>query len=236
MLCGLRLFKSYRPDPARNSISKTNGNSVGEGGVDNGEKRQESKSKSQIYGSKHQSPRSVTQESNKPTSKVDYHRRSSTAKTNSESATGAQSSRPGTRKSSSTISKRLALEERHSLEPADSSPKDRVDVPDIQASRLNSSSNKARRERQPSPGSRDMAAAVATQSAPVGGGGSIVQQEKDFVAHFSDNQHTLSPSEVANAPQDKDLGQSSKSLRVEDFDLVRTLGTGEFTMFDLKLP
>jgi protein kinase A len=52
------------------------------------------------------------------------------------------------------------------------------------------------------------------------------QQEKDFVAHFSDQQHVLPPEEVLQDPRNKDLGHSSKSLSVRDFELVRTLGTG----------
>jgi hypothetical protein len=52
------------------------------------------------------------------------------------------------------------------------------------------------------------------------------QQEKDFVAHFSDQQHVLPPDEVLQDPRNMDLGHSSKSLSVRDFELVRTLGTG----------
>jgi len=52
------------------------------------------------------------------------------------------------------------------------------------------------------------------------------QQDKDFVAHFSEQQHTLPPDEILQDPRNKDLGRSSKGLGVRDFKLVRTLGTG----------
>jgi protein kinase A len=55
---------------------------------------------------------------------------------------------------------------------------------------------------------------------------SIAEQEKQFVAHFSDQHDPLPPEEVQQDPRNKDLGRSSRALGVSDFELVRTLGTG----------
>lgn len=54
------------------------------------------------------------------------------------------------------------------------------------------------------------------------------EQEKEFIAHFSDVQRPMAPGEVQQAPKNKDLGKSSKGLSVRDFELVRTLGTGTY--------
>jgi protein kinase A len=57
---------------------------------------------------------------------------------------------------------------------------------------------------------------------------SIAEQEKQFVAHFSDQHDPLPPEEVQQDPRNKELGRSSRALSVNDFELVRTLGTGAF--------
>jgi protein kinase A len=54
------------------------------------------------------------------------------------------------------------------------------------------------------------------------------EQEKEFIARFSDVQRPLAPGEVQQAPRNKELGKSSKGLSVRDFELVRTLGTGTY--------
>ena len=53
-------------------------------------------------------------------------------------------------------------------------------------------------------------------------------QEKQFVAQFSGEQAVLPPDEIQKDPRNKELGVSSKSLSLRDFELVRTLGTGAF--------
>ncbi|ESZ98360.1 cAMP-dependent protein kinase catalytic subunit [Sclerotinia borealis F-4128] len=53
-------------------------------------------------------------------------------------------------------------------------------------------------------------------------------EERQFVAHFSQEQHILPPEEIQQNPRNKELGASSRSLSVRDFELVRTLGTGTF--------
>jgi protein kinase A len=50
-----------------------------------------------------------------------------------------------------------------------------------------------------------------------------IEQEKHFIAEFAEQQHPLPPEEVQQDPRNKELG---KSIGVEDFELVRTLGTG----------
>jgi len=52
------------------------------------------------------------------------------------------------------------------------------------------------------------------------------EEEKQFVAHFSDMQHPLPPAEIQQDKRNKALGGSSRGLSVRDFELVRTLGTG----------
>lgn len=48
------------------------------------------------------------------------------------------------------------------------------------------------------------------------------------MAEWEGNKRTLEPNEVAANPNKKPVGQSSKYLRKEDFDLIKTLGTGTF--------
>lgn len=53
--------------------------------------------------------------------------------------------------------------------------------------------------------------------------------EKEFVSHWCDNQEILSPEEITAGAKEKGLGQSSKNLRAEDFEFLRTLGTGRIS-------
>ena len=55
-----------------------------------------------------------------------------------------------------------------------------------------------------------------------------IEQEKEFIADFAEQQHPLPPEEVQQDPRNKELGRSSSGLSVDDFELVRTLGTGEY--------
>ncbi|KAK5170558.1 cytochrome c oxidase subunit 1 [Saxophila tyrrhenica] len=54
------------------------------------------------------------------------------------------------------------------------------------------------------------------------------EDEKAKLAEWEAEKRTLEPSEVAQNPGQKPVGHSSKYLRKEDFDLVKTLGTGTF--------
>jgi protein kinase A len=56
----------------------------------------------------------------------------------------------------------------------------------------------------------------------------IKQQEKQFIAKFSEQPIVLPPDKIQQDPRNKELGGSSKGLSVRDFELVRTLGTGAF--------
>lgn len=60
------------------------------------------------------------------------------------------------------------------------------------------------------------------------------QADKEQIAHFGDAQRALTPHEVDQTPESKHLGESSKTLSVNDFDLVRTLGTGLFNGHSLQ--
>lgn len=56
------------------------------------------------------------------------------------------------------------------------------------------------------------------------------EDEKHLIAQWELGSHKkpLSPSEVAKDPIQKQVGISSKCLRLEDFKLLKTLGTGTF--------
>ncbi|KAL2043949.1 hypothetical protein N7G274_003469 [Stereocaulon virgatum] len=54
------------------------------------------------------------------------------------------------------------------------------------------------------------------------------QKEKDFIACYECNGPSLSPSEIAENPRNKEVGVASKQLRVGDFELIKTIGTGTF--------
>ncbi|KAI4289893.1 MAG: hypothetical protein L6R35_000834 [Caloplaca aegaea] len=51
------------------------------------------------------------------------------------------------------------------------------------------------------------------------------QQEKRSIASFYDNAKPLPPDQIADSPRNKDLATSSRNLRIQDFELIRTLGT-----------
>jgi protein kinase A len=52
------------------------------------------------------------------------------------------------------------------------------------------------------------------------------EEEKRFISAWEDNKHPLTPAQVAEDPQKKKVGHSSRHLRLDDFELVKTLGTG----------
>jgi protein kinase A len=52
------------------------------------------------------------------------------------------------------------------------------------------------------------------------------EEEKQTLARWEDHKHTLSPDEIDKDPETKPVGHSSKVLREEDFELIKTLGTG----------
>ena len=61
-----------------------------------------------------------------------------------------------------------------------------------------------------------------------------IEQEKHFIAEFAEQQTPLPPEQVQKDPRNKELGRSSRGLSVEDFELVRTLGTGAFNTWEEK--
>ncbi|KAF3045237.1 serine/threonine protein kinase, AGC [Didymella heteroderae] len=54
------------------------------------------------------------------------------------------------------------------------------------------------------------------------------EKEKHTLAQWEAQRHTLSPDEIDKGPEQKTVGHSSKVLREEDFELIKTLGTGTF--------
>lgn len=55
----------------------------------------------------------------------------------------------------------------------------------------------------------------------------VHEQEKEFVASVRPaHERSLNPFVVTERPEDKHLGISARSLRLDDFELIKTLGTG----------
>lgn len=65
-----------------------------------------------------------------------------------------------------------------------------------------------------------------TQDSADQGDTSLPQNEKRFIVHWEDEKGLLEPNEIGLDPERKGLGHMSSSLRVEDFNLIKTLGTG----------
>ncbi|CZT20689.1 probable cAMP-dependent protein kinase catalytic subunit (PKA) [Ramularia collo-cygni] len=54
------------------------------------------------------------------------------------------------------------------------------------------------------------------------------EEEKQKLSEWEAEKRPLEPSEIVVDPQQKPVGHSSKLLRKEDFELIKTLGTGTF--------
>ena len=54
-------------------------------------------------------------------------------------------------------------------------------------------------------------------------------EERAFIAQFDNEPRPLSPRLIAEDPKNKKLGMSSKTLGLDDFELLKTLGTGKTT-------
>ncbi|KAI4130662.1 MAG: hypothetical protein LQ338_001639 [Usnochroma carphineum] len=55
------------------------------------------------------------------------------------------------------------------------------------------------------------------------------QQEKQFIVNYYDNSKPLAPDQIADSARNKELATSSRQLRIQDFELIKTLGTGTFS-------
>lgn len=56
------------------------------------------------------------------------------------------------------------------------------------------------------------------------------EQERDYIATaVSSSERPLHPDKVAEEPEEKQLGVSAQSLTLNDFELLKTLGTGSFS-------
>lgn len=53
------------------------------------------------------------------------------------------------------------------------------------------------------------------------------KKEKDFLSCYECNGPSLSPAQIAEAPRSKELGIASKQLKISDFELIKTIGTGQ---------
>ena len=56
------------------------------------------------------------------------------------------------------------------------------------------------------------------------------RREKDFISCYECNGPPLSPAQIAEAPRSKELGIASKQLRITDFELHKTIGTGNLPL------
>ncbi|KAF2469303.1 Pkinase-domain-containing protein [Lindgomyces ingoldianus] len=54
------------------------------------------------------------------------------------------------------------------------------------------------------------------------------EEEKHSLAHWEDHKRPLSPDQIANDGDQRTVGHSSQVLRQDDFELIKTLGTGTF--------
>ena len=54
------------------------------------------------------------------------------------------------------------------------------------------------------------------------------RKEKDFIACYECSGPTLTPDQIADNPRNKEVGCASKQLRVGDFELIKTIGTGRY--------
>lgn len=52
------------------------------------------------------------------------------------------------------------------------------------------------------------------------------KREKNFISCYECNGPPLSPAQIAETPRSKELGIASKNLRITDFELIKTIGTG----------
>lgn len=55
-------------------------------------------------------------------------------------------------------------------------------------------------------------------------------EEKHTLAQWGEKKAPLEPGQIDQAPDHKMVGHSSRVLRKEDFDLIKTLGTGATTL------
>lgn len=51
-------------------------------------------------------------------------------------------------------------------------------------------------------------------------------EEMDFISQWEEDKEPLEPSQITLEPAQKKVGHSSRHLRLDDFELIKTLGTG----------
>lgn len=52
------------------------------------------------------------------------------------------------------------------------------------------------------------------------------EEEMNFISQWEEEKRPLSPSQITTEPAQKKVGNSSHHLRLDDFELIKTLGTG----------
>jgi hypothetical protein len=56
------------------------------------------------------------------------------------------------------------------------------------------------------------------------------EEEMDFISQWEEEKRPLSPSQITMEPAQKRVGHSSHHLRLDDFELIKTLGTGAWNV------
>lgn len=59
----------------------------------------------------------------------------------------------------------------------------------------------------------------------------VREDEKHTLAHWAHSKKPLEPSQIEGDPSHKVVGHSSHVLRKDDFELIKTLGTGAYTHY-----
>lgn len=89
-------------------------------------------------------------------------------------------------------------------------------------SSLQRSSSAQRYQTQPIPLYKGFARSASHPINP----GNTREDEKNFIAHHGERQQIVAPERVHHDPVNRKLGFSSRKLKVTDFELMKTLGTG----------
>ena len=61
------------------------------------------------------------------------------------------------------------------------------------------------------------------------------QKERHFIECYECNSVHLTPEQIDDTPKNKEVGASSKQLRVGDFELIKTIGTGMMLFYVVPL-
>lgn len=60
------------------------------------------------------------------------------------------------------------------------------------------------------------------------------EEEMSFISQWEEEKRPMSPAQIAMDPAQKKVGHSSHHLRLDDFELIKTLGTGALCLVSLQ--